>query len=89
MELVRDAWTDERLDDLNHRVDDLNRRMDLGFKEQREEFRAVRTEMATEFGAVRAEMAAANRTLAQVGVGMFATTIIGFAITIATILAQG
>jgi hypothetical protein len=89
MEAVRDAWTDERLDDLNHRVDVLGQRMDLGFAEVRQEFRAVRTEMATEFGAVRAEMAAANRTLAQVGVGMFATTIIGFAITIATILAHG
>jgi len=71
MEAVRDAWTDERLDDLNHRVDG-------GFKEMREEFRSVRTEMAV-----------ANRTLTQVGVGMFATTIVGFAITIATVLAQG
>jgi hypothetical protein len=38
MESVRDAWTDERLDDLNHRVDE-------GFKEMREEFRAARSEM--------------------------------------------
>jgi hypothetical protein len=45
--------------------------------------------MASEFAAVRTEMAAANRTLAQVGVGMFATMIVGFAITIATVLAQG
>ena len=35
MEPVREAWTDERLDDLNHRVDD-------GFREMRTEFRAVR-----------------------------------------------
>jgi hypothetical protein len=39
MEAMRNAWTDERLDDLNHRVDE-------GFKEVREEFRAVRAEMS-------------------------------------------
>ena len=35
MDSVREAWTDERLDDLNHRVDE-------GFREMREEFRASR-----------------------------------------------
>src|SRR4051794_10248027 len=49
MEAVRDAWTDDRLDDLNHRVDG-------GFKEMRDEFRTVRTEMHDEFRAVRTEM---------------------------------
>jgi hypothetical protein len=32
MELMRDRWTDERLDDLNAKVDDLARRMDLRFE---------------------------------------------------------
>jgi hypothetical protein len=36
--MTREAWTDERLDDLNHRVDE-------GFREVRQEFRAVRSEM--------------------------------------------
>jgi hypothetical protein len=40
MGLVREAWTDELLDDLNHRVDD-------DFHEMREEFRAVRGEMGS------------------------------------------
>jgi hypothetical protein len=31
MELMREKWTDERLDDLNGKVDDLGRRMDLRF----------------------------------------------------------
>jgi hypothetical protein len=39
MDSVREAWTDERLDDLNRRVD-------KGFREMREEFRAVRGEMS-------------------------------------------
>lgn len=43
METVRETWTDERLDDLNHRVD-------VGFREVGEEFRALRLEMRTEFG---------------------------------------
>ena len=47
--VAREVWTDERLDDLNKRVDE-------GFKETREEFRAVRSEMKSEFQAVRTEM---------------------------------
>jgi hypothetical protein len=41
MQSVREAWTDERLDDLNHRVDD-------GFKEMRTEFRAFRSELSAQ-----------------------------------------
>jgi predicted nucleic acid-binding Zn-ribbon protein len=51
MEAVRDVWTDERLDDLNHRVDE-------GFREMREEFRAIRLESKTEFASVREEFRA-------------------------------
>jgi hypothetical protein len=71
MTSVREAWTDERLDDLNHRVDE-------GFKEMREEFRAV-----------RGEMSAMNRSLVQLIIASSATTMVGFAATIATILIQG
>ena len=49
MNAVRDQWTDERLDDLNHRVDE-------GFTRNEREFQAVRLEMRTEFAAVRSEM---------------------------------
>ena len=38
MEAMRDAWTDPRLDDLNHRVDG-------GFKEVSREFQALRLEV--------------------------------------------
>lgn len=38
--MAREAWTDERLDDLNKRIDD-------GFNEMRTEFRAMRGEMAS------------------------------------------
>jgi hypothetical protein len=36
--MAKEAWTDERLDDLNRKVD-------AGFNDTREEFRAVRTEL--------------------------------------------
>jgi hypothetical protein len=81
MEAVRDAWTDDRLDDLNHRVDE-------GFKEMREEFRAIRLESKTEFAAMRSEMAAMNRTMLQIVVGGFGVMLVGFAGTIATIISQ-
>jgi hypothetical protein len=72
---VRDACTDERLDDLNHRVD-------AGFKEVADEFRALRMEMRTEFAAVRAEAAA----MLQVVLGGFGVMLVGFAGTIAAVI---
>ena len=49
MDSVREAWTDERLDDLNRRVDG-------GFREMREEFRAVRGEMSAMYRTTIATM---------------------------------
>ncbi|HEY4779602.1 MAG TPA: hypothetical protein VIH47_08430 [Solirubrobacterales bacterium] len=75
METMRDAWTDERLDDLNHRVDD-------GFREIREEFRAIRSELGGQINGVRSELggqiAALHRTMLQLFGGMIATMIVGF-----------
>ena len=74
MEAVRETWTDERLDDLNHRVDD-------GFKEMRAEFRALRSEMSTQF-------AAQQRMMIQLFGGMFATMLVGFLGTIAAVISH-
>ncbi len=41
MEAVRDSWTDERLDDLNHRVDEGFRRVDERFAQVDERFAQV------------------------------------------------
>lgn len=43
--MAREAWTDERLDDLNKRVDRVEQRMDQGFAEMREDSRALRAEI--------------------------------------------
>lgn len=48
--MAREAWTDERLDDLKASVDS-------GFRDNREQFRALRSEMREEFGSVRGEIA--------------------------------
>jgi hypothetical protein len=47
--MAREAWTDERLDDLTQRVDE-------GFNRNECEFQAVRLEIRTEFAAVRSEI---------------------------------
>ena len=89
MEAMRDAWTDGRLDDLNQRVDG-------GFVEMRGEFRAVRSEIGDEFRAVRGEMRqefqavrADMRSMNRTFIALYGTMVIGFAGTIATILAHG
>lgn len=50
MEAMREAWTDERLDDLNHRVDELSHRVDDGFREVRTEFAALQRLLVQLFG---------------------------------------
>jgi hypothetical protein len=75
--MARESWTDERLDDLSGRVDSLERRMDQGFGEMREEFRAV-----------RAEIASNQRTLVQMAAGIWATSVVGFLGVIPAIVTQ-
>jgi uncharacterized protein YPO0396 len=68
--MARDAWTDHRLDDLNARVESIDRRMEGGFKEMREEFRAVRMEMA-------AQTAMRNQTIHRLFGGMLVAWVVG------------
>lgn len=49
MNSMREAWTDERLDDLNHRLDEGFRRIDG-------DLRALRIETKTELTSLRGEM---------------------------------
>jgi hypothetical protein len=79
--MAREAWTDERLDDLNRKVDN-------GFKEMREEFRAMRGEMQGEFQGIRAEIATMNRNLMQLTWGLIGTMLVGFLGTIVAIATQ-
>jgi hypothetical protein len=49
VEAMRQAWTDERLDDLAKRVDD-------GFRESREDLRSFRIEVKADFASIRTDM---------------------------------
>ena len=63
--MVREAWTDERLDDLKEHMDE-------GFREVRADVRKLQGEVSTvreELGELRAEIKALNRTL-QIGFGL-------------------
>lgn len=72
--MAREVWTDERLDDLNHRVDE-------GFKEMREEFRAVRSDMKEEFRGLRSDLT--HLTYSLIG-----AMLVGFLGTIVAIVTQ-
>ena len=73
--MAREAWTDERLDDLNKKVD-------TGFSEMREEFRGVRDEI----GGVRGEIGALQRSLIHLFAALIGTLVVGFGGIITAIL---
>jgi hypothetical protein len=67
--MERQSWTDERLDDLSAH-------MDVGFREVREEIRALRSEMG-----------AMQRSIHQLTFGLIGAVLTGFLATVAAILA--
>jgi len=79
--MAREAWTDERLDDLREnvnqrfdevdkKVDNVDRRMEAGFAEMPGEFRALRTE------------------LSHLTYGLIGTILVGFLGMIAAVITQ-
>lgn len=84
MEPVREAWTDERLDDLNGRVSD-------GFGDMRQEFRLVRDEIAgvrREMVELSGEFHAMQRILVYGFIGMSGAMVAGFASMTALVATQ-
>ena len=88
--MAREAWTDERLDDLKEGVE-------KGFGEMREEFRAIRSDVKGEFEAIRGEMreemrgipeeiGALNRSVIQLAFAIVGTVFLGFMGTIAALV---
>jgi hypothetical protein len=63
MEAMREAWTDERLDDLQQS-------MGLGFRRVDSDIRDLRSEMNARFDRVDARFDALQRALLQVGGGI-------------------
>ena len=66
MSTVREAWTDERLDDLAKRMDD-------GFDRVDRDIREVRADVRSGFEAISSRFDALQRTLLQVGGGVIVT----------------
>lgn len=92
---MREAWTDERLDDLNGRVADMGRRMDEGFNRVHEDLRSLLTEVDTkidslrtetkeEIGSLCNEIGALHRLVLQVGGGVVVTLMVGFLSVVVT-----
>jgi hypothetical protein len=86
VDAMREAWTDERLDDLNERVTELGRRMDDGFNRIHEDIRlldakidskvdGLRLESKSEFAAVRSELASLHRLMVQLTGGVIFTIV--------------
>jgi phosphosulfolactate synthase (CoM biosynthesis protein A) len=74
---MKEQWTDERLDDLNHRVSDGFNRIDADLRSIRTEIGALRVETNARFDSLQ-------RTMLQLGGGMIATFVVGFAGLLAT-----
>jgi hypothetical protein len=64
MEVMREKWTDERLDDMNARMVE-------GFQRVDTDLREIRSDMNSRFEAMQ-------RLIIQVGGGLFGTMLIGF-----------
>jgi hypothetical protein len=82
---MRDAWTDERLDDLNHRVDEGFRRLDADIRALRGEMSQLRGEMNERFDRVDRRFESLQRTLI-LSFGGIVAALIGL---IASIVATG
>jgi tetrahydromethanopterin S-methyltransferase subunit G len=88
---MREAWTDERMDDfrdeVNRRFDEVDRRfdrVDRRFDKVDAEFRDLRMEMNTRFDRIDARFDGLQRTMLQIAGGTIGTLIAGFAAVVAT-----
>ena len=82
---MREAWTDERLDDLNAKVDDGFRRQEVQVGEVRSEIRDVRGEVRE----LRTEMNGRLDQMYRILVIASISLVVGFLGVIASILATG
>jgi chromosome segregation ATPase len=77
MEPMTKSWTDERLEERFDRIDQRFDRLEADVRELRGDFRELRGEINSRFDATQ-------RLIIQIGGGMFATLVIGFAGLIVT-----
>jgi tetrahydromethanopterin S-methyltransferase subunit G len=80
MELMREAWSDDRLDDLNRRVENGFNRVDADIRELRSEMNARFDRVDARFDRIDARFDAMQRLMIQVG-GVIAAALIGLIAT--------
>jgi hypothetical protein len=71
--MVRETWTDERLDDLNKKVDDGFARVDKDIRELRTDMKDLRGEMNERFDALNRNLLAGFFVLTAAMIGSTAT----------------
>lgn len=79
MEVVREKWTDERLDDMNARMAE-------GFDRLDKDMLEVRSEIARINGKMNDRFEATHRLIIQVGAGLFGTMVVGFLSLVVTMI---
>jgi uncharacterized protein YdcH (DUF465 family) len=88
MEAMREAWTDERLDDLRDQVDRRFDQVDARFDRVDRDIRDLRVELKAEmdsrFDRLDANLNGLQRTIIQVGGGLIGTVFVASAGLIAT-----
>jgi hypothetical protein len=82
MDILRESWTDERLDYLNHKVDEGFRQVDKRF--DRLESRI--DQMDARFEQMNDRMLDLHRLIIQGGIAMFGAMLVGFMTVLATTL---
>jgi hypothetical protein len=92
MEAMRDKWSDERMDDLNHRVSDGFNRVDANLRALRGETNTglseLRGDMNARFEQINARFDSMQRLMAQAAVAMSAAFLAGFAAVVGLVATQ-
>jgi hypothetical protein len=85
MEAMRQSWTDDRLDYLNHRVDDGFKQVDRRLEES---VRDLRSEMRAEFARIHDRLDGIQQSMIYAIVAMTAAFLAGFGGIAALIASQ-
>jgi len=82
MEAMRESWTDDRLDYLNHKVEDGFKHVDERFEQVDDRFGRLESRAER----IDERLDDLNKTITQFGFGMIATMLVGFLTILATTL---
>jgi hypothetical protein len=81
MEAMREAWTDERLDDLTRRMDQNFDRVDARFDRVDRDIRELRVELKTEMDTRFGRLEARFDSMQRMTLGAYVTAVLGLIAT--------